>query len=478
MSKLKNIIKQLSNEDYTNIHDNLIFSGADKSAHLLKFMREKQLSDTKIMEELDVNTNAYYTLRSRLNQKIEEHLLQQMENPRTDLLKKVSNISEIIYTKKRAISVATLKKLEKELIDYDLSNELTMIYKLLKRLNINHEDHFYYKQLYNKHIAYMLALDKAEDLLADYFRKYGHFFLTKEENIKFELVLLFKEIINVGKLYQSHRLYVYQSAIYVFHRLFVDENEDLGEEEEPIEDILLNVEKIFETYYLDSNYYHLKIVFEYLKLEYYNHYKVYKKAEKYYEDVNNNIGILISNYSLFTFPPQALLTKLSRSLRLDIERDLYEENKRLFDDMELDINDLPKTIIYQVYRALCCFYIDKYDEASKWLNKLLNEVSFKKYPHALVEVKLLLLLQYCMMDDFDLFNQLLSSIQRQLRALETENVEQTNNFIKLLKVSLNESGKIKAGKLKNISTRVYGGDNSFSLLNYIKIDDRFLQKLL
>ncbi len=478
MSKLKNIIKQLSNEDYIAIHDNLIFGGAEKSAQLLKFMREKQLSDTKIMEALDVNTNAYYTLRSRLNQKIEEHLLQQMENPRTDLLKKVSNISEIVYTKKRAIAVATLKKLEKELIDYDLSNELTMIYKLLKRLNINHEDHFYYKQLYNRHIAYMLALDKAEDLLADYFRKYGNFFLTSDESIKFELMLLFKEIINVGKLYQSHRLYVYQSAIYVFHRLFVDENEDLGEEEEPIEDVLLNVEKIFETYYLDSNYYHLKIVFEYLKLEYYTHYKVYKKAEKYFEDVNNNIGILISNYSLFTFPPQALLTKLSRSLRLDIERELYDENKKLFDDLELDVNDLPKTIIYQVYRALCCFYVDKYDEASKWLNKLLNEVSFKKYPLALVEVKLLLLLQYCIMDDFDLFNQLLSSIQRQLRALEKENLEQTNNFIKLLKVSLNESGKVKASKLKSISTRIYGDDANFSLLNYIKIDDKFLQKLL
>ncbi|MDZ7604780.1 MAG: hypothetical protein U5K79_04150 [Cyclobacteriaceae bacterium] len=41
---------------------------------------------------MDVNTNAYYTLRSRLNQKVEEYLLQQMENPRTDILKKVADI--------------------------------------------------------------------------------------------------------------------------------------------------------------------------------------------------------------------------------------------------------------------------------------------------------------------------------------------------------------------------------------------------
>jgi hypothetical protein len=147
-------------------------------------MREKQQSDNKIMEELDVNTNAYYTLRSRLNQKIEEYLLQQMENPRTDILKKVANINEIIFTKKRAIAIATLKKLEKELLDYDLSNELTVVYKFLKKLHINSADYFNYSQLYNKHVAYMLAVDKAEDVLAEYFKKYGTYAFVRRGNHK------------------------------------------------------------------------------------------------------------------------------------------------------------------------------------------------------------------------------------------------------------------------------------------------------
>ena len=70
MAKLKNIIKQLSEEDYQTIYEQLMESNAEKSGHLLKFLREHQISDAKIMDELDVNTNAYYTLRSRLNQKI------------------------------------------------------------------------------------------------------------------------------------------------------------------------------------------------------------------------------------------------------------------------------------------------------------------------------------------------------------------------------------------------------------------------
>jgi hypothetical protein len=111
MAKLKNIVKQLSEKDFKSIYDSLIESNAEKSAYLLKALREKMLSDNKIMAELDVNANAYYTLRSRLNLKIEEYLMQQLESPRTDVLRKVANINEILFTKKRTISIATLKKL-------------------------------------------------------------------------------------------------------------------------------------------------------------------------------------------------------------------------------------------------------------------------------------------------------------------------------------------------------------------------------
>jgi hypothetical protein len=319
MAKLKNIIKQLSAEDYKAIYDSLMESNAEKSAFLLKYMRERQLSDSKIMEGLDVNTNAYYTLRSRLNQKIEEYLLQQMESPRTDLLKKVANINEIIFTKKKTIATATLKKLEKELLDYDLSNELTVVYKTLKKLHLNSPDYFNYSQLYNKHVAYMLAIDKAEDLLAEYFKKYGLFTLSGTDTEKLELTLLHREMDNVCKLYASHRLYVYQSCMSIFHRLFVDNTESVNDDMEPIEDILTKIEGIFMQYDKDSIYYHMKLVFEFLKMEYYNHYKVYKKAEKYFDEVNDAASSLLTNYSLYTYPSQFLLTKVSRHNRMETE---------------------------------------------------------------------------------------------------------------------------------------------------------------
>lgn len=478
MAKLKNIIKQLSEHDFEAIFNSLMESNADKSAFLLRSMREKHLSDNKVMDELEVNTNAYYTLRSRLNQKIEEYLLQQLESPRTDILKKVANINEILFTKKKDIAIATLKKLEKELIDYDLSNELTIVYKSLKKLHINTQDYFTYSQLYNRHVAYMLAVDKAEDLLAGYFKKYGHYSLSGEERDKMELSLLAREMYNVCSIYQSHRLYVYLSCLNIFHRLFVEGDESIDEDVEPIEDILDKVEGIFDSYHLDSIYHHLKLVFEFLKLEYYNHYKVYRKAEKYFDEVNEFSGNLLSNYSLFTYPAQFLITKIERHNRTIDGKNMCEENEAIFQGFECDINDVPKYVTYVTYRALSCYYSEKYDEAARWINNLLNELSLKKYPNAQLEVKVILALQYCMVNDYDLFNQLINSIQRQIRLMGKDNVEHILIFTKIMKISISDIKKNKTSKIKSLAEKFNALKRDyFAPTMYVKMDEHFIERL-
>lgn len=478
MAKLKNIIKQLSEKDFKAIYDSLIESNAEKSAYLLKALRERSLSDTKIMTELEVNANAYYTLRSRLNLKIEEYLMQQLESPRTDVLRKVANINEIVFTKKRTIAIATLKKLEKELIDYDLANELTIIYKSLKKLQVNSPDYFQYSQLYNRHVAYMLALDKAEELLADYFKKYGSYLLTGDEVEKLGLSLLIKEMSNVANLYESHRLYVYRSAMHVFHRLFVEPDENLQQDTESIEDTFDKVQKIFDSYNLDSIYYHLNLVFEFLKLEYYNHYKVYRQAEKYFEEVNDAAGNLLTNYATYTFPAQFLISKIERHLRLGTEAELYGENDSLFMDYEVDLLDVPRHVIYITYKALSAYYVGKYDEAAKLINGLLNEVSLKRFPITQLEIKSLLALQYVLLHDYELFNQLANSIQRQIRLLGKDACENIQLFIKILKIAVSEAKKEKAKKINAVIPKLSGlKTNYFAPTLLVKLDEKLVVNL-
>jgi len=479
MAKLKNIIKQLSDKDYQAIYDSLIAGNAEKSAYLLKAMRERQLSEQKVMVELDINANAYYTMRSRLSQKIEEYLVQQMESPRTDLLRKVANINEVFFTQKKTIAITTMRKLEKELIEADLVGELPTIYKLLKKLHLNSPEYFQFSQLYNRHVAYMLAVDKAEDVVADYFKKYGNYFLTGDPTEKLSLDLLTKEIHSISNLYESHRLYVYKSCMVIFHRLFVEGEENLHQDEESIEDIFARVQDIFTRYNLDPVYYHLNLLFEFLKLEYYNHYKVYKQAERYFEEVNDAASNLLVNYPYYTFSIRFLISKLERALRLGTEGELHGELGEIFADFEPDVNNVPQHIIHSVYCALACYYSGKYEETARLLNNLINDVSLKKYPLAQMEVKALLCLQYCMLKDIDLFNQLSNSVQRNIRIIGKDACENILTFLKILKIAVSEAKKEKDKKISALIPKFRSLTvNYFAPTAYIRMDEKFVERLI
>jgi len=253
----------------------------------------------------------------------------------------------------------------------------------------------------------------------------------------------------------------------------------MQQEGESIEDIFDHVQKVFDTYNLDPLYYHLNLVFEFLKLEYYNHYKVYRQAEKFYEEVNDAAGNLLVNYSTYTFSAQFLISKLERHLRLGTEKELYTENESIFMDFEPDPQDIPKHLIYIVYKALSSYYIGKYEETARLINGLLNEVSLKKFPFAQMEVKTLLALQYCLLKDFELYNQLSNSIQRQIRLFGKDACENVLLFLKILKVATSESKKDKPKKIQVLIPKFKSLTmNYFAPTMLMKMDEKFVDALV
>src|SRR5690606_32738065 len=187
---------------------------------------------------------------------------------------------------------------------------------------------------------------------------------------------------------------------------------------------------------------------------------------------------LLSNYSLFTYPAQFLLTKIDRYNRTQENVNMCAENEGLFYDFECDKNDVPKYVTYVTYRALCCYYAGKYDEAARWINNLLNENSLKKYPSAQLEVKVILALQYCMLNDYDLFNQLINSIQRQIRLMGKDSVEHILLITKILKISISDIKKNKSSKIKSLAEKFNAIEKShFAPTMYVKMDESFINKV-
>jgi signal recognition particle subunit SEC65 len=468
MDKIGKIVKSFSEEEYNFLYESVSSNKADKSSLLLKIAREKNMEDKDCVTALDIKPNAFYTLKSRLNQKIESYLISKMEAPKMDLIKKVSYATDIFLTTDRTILSVMLKRLEKELSDYDLPYELTKIYQMLKKLYVTQpEQQYQYSQLYNKNVAYTLALDRAEDATGRYFQAYGSYFMSKSIEDLIQLEVIQMELDNTAKLYESHRLYVLNSMVKVFHILFVP-SKNTQESLSDVEDIFDQVSETFAKFPTDTGYLQMAVVFDFLKFEYYHKLGLPKKEAPYYEQVNFMLGNFLQYYNFNTFPGQFLLSKLERVNKLGTESGLLEENETTLEGFNPDMKQLPTYIIYHIYLAICHFYTHNYKQAARTLNNLKNDVSFKNYPHIEMEIKLLLALQYAKMKEEDMTMQLIKSVQRQIRNDEARDYNGAKMFIKVLNKIISGQGEKASDLLERYRINNIGEE---AVLVYLKLDE-------
>lgn len=456
MIKLKNIVMQMKEEDFVSLSQQLQDNKAGKFHTLLIHYRENILKEKEIAKILSVNSNTYYTLKSRLYNKIQETLTTE-GGSKFDLLQNVTNIPNLLFNSPRDISLAILGKLEKDLVAYDMPYELTNVYNALKKLHIHSPKYYEYTQLYNKHIAYMLALDKAEDLLANYNKTYGNFTISQDKSLLEVLWLIKKEMSNLWHLYESHHLAVYKNIIDISFALFVPLPEAITEDK-PVEDILKETVEILDSYPKDTTYQHLHILFDFLSFEYYHKLKLYKKAAQYFEKVNDFLPSFML-YNFCCYNSAFLLSKMERYVYLKIENTLYEENKDLIAKYQPDKADVPNYINYVKYMAAGAFHAQKYNESVSLLNGLLNDISLKNITHAEIEIKLLMALSYSMINRYEMAQSVLRSVSRKIREINKDmDYENATIFIKMLTLQMDTTSKGSEEKLLQLK-------NKFELLN-------------
>src|SRR5665213_1718591 len=136
METLIQTIKRLSDEDYNMLLDNISVDKFSKPYIVLETARHKDFSDSEMIDLLNVNPSTYYTLKSRLNRKVASILSKKVENPISILMEEVSRIPASLYGNNKQVSIRAMKELEKQLLEYDLSNELIIVYKTLARLHM------------------------------------------------------------------------------------------------------------------------------------------------------------------------------------------------------------------------------------------------------------------------------------------------------------------------------------------------------
>lgn len=356
MIKLDAVIKNLNNKDYDTVITRFQKNKAEKFIGLLTLFRNGTPTDDEIAEKFQMKRSAVHTLKSRLAEKIQEHLYKNVEDPRIDLLRNVANIHNLLYNTARQTAIAMLIKLEQELQENDMPNALTAVYSALKKLHLHTAKYYEYSQQYNKHIAFTIALDKAEDLLSNFTKAIGEYQLTRDKAIAQRLALIKKEMQNTSRLYRSHHLAVYTSIVNISFALFVPLPDEI-KDDEPVEEMLKGAFAIFDTYDKDPGYKYLRNVFDFLAFEYYHGLKLYKNEAPYFDKVNNSLSsFLLSGHCVFS--THFLRTKIERYIHLGLEDQLAKEQEAM--TYEADAVDVPNYINLNISRAVSAYYSGDY----------------------------------------------------------------------------------------------------------------------
>jgi hypothetical protein len=476
MLHLRKVIQKISEKDSKELIFWIKQNDAEKCAQMFSLMRESELEESEIAAELQASPTSFYSLKSRLNRKIQEFFAHNVPDTNIDLLKNVANIPNLLFNSPREIAITHLLKMEKELVKHDMPYALTTVYSALKKLHRYSQKYFDYTQLYNKHLAYTMAIDKAKELLADFNKTLGEYIMSRDEKLLEMLGVIRQEIRNYAQLYKSHRLVVYQNILEVEFGLFAAPEQ----KEKPgmaLDAILTKTDKILKSYKYDANYFFMQPVINFLWFQYYHQYGLHKKALEYFEQVNEKLPLFLLN-NFCCFPSVFLLAKAEVYAANHQEQKLYEECKLLAASFTPDMADTPNYINYVKFRAIAAFYSTKYNECISVLNGLLNEVSFRSFPHAEIEVKLFLSVCYMLMNKFELANAMIKNVQRKLRDFDPGEYRNARAFAKMLVVSIDYSVKANDKKLLKLREEFQSlNRNQEKMLTYIRLDEGALKSL-
>lgn len=424
MIKLKNIITQLDPGSYQAIEELLVKNKADNMVYLFRSYKTGRQTDEDIMEHLHLNSNAFYVLKSRLHDKIENHFSNNAHADMDVVISQLQQIPDVCFNTPREIAVIYLQKLEKDLLPHDMHNELLMVYAALKKIFLYSNRYFYYSQLYNKHVALGLSLEKSEEILGNFNRLLAQYYFSRSAPMLDELMFLRKKILDQYALNSSGPIAIIKNIVELQLVLFC--NTPISGDYD-IEDAFQATTKIFSELPATSPRKSWKPVLDLLHFEYYKKTGQQKQMLQYYEKTNDSIAALLL-YNSICFTARFLMSKVK--LLQDTGR-TDELAKEAGTPVMSDPEDQFAGVLYSLYKAMSQYHAGNIKEAIALLNGSLNDNSFKDYFHMNMEIKLTLIFFYIRIEEFDLADSMLKSVYRKIKS---ENLEMYSHALDLIKV--------------------------------------------
>lgn len=471
---LHKVVLQLDPEIFGKLKDDFAANRGEKMLALLELYRNAKTEDEVTHKQLDINTSSFYTLKSRLQDKIQRALFANANDVYADLLKNLAGIPYIINNTPRESAILLLNYLEEELKKADQPGELAQVYGALKRLHARNEQYYHFEQLYNKNIAYFLAIEKAEEVLAHFIRECCVHCYTHGATDEDILRLSVKELNNLGRVYDSPRLKMYRYVAEVTYALFVDSNREIPGSDDTIEETLAKLAAIIEEHPEDMNYKYMRDIWAYLSFEYYVWLGLHKNATQYFDIlVRNQFRVLYRTHRSNT--THILISGFDR---IAADKELTKSVQGWIPDP--DEHNQYARINIALFKAGIEFEMGQYTAAAAILNDALNSLSLKTLLIAEYNIKLFLVMCLLCAEKTDQAEIQFRSISRKLTSIDNKEALQPGvnewiNLVKLVMIGKSADRKTKIAEAAEVVNKVRKGPGV--LLPHIKLKENAVAAL-
>jgi len=451
MLNLRQLIRRLDPDILASLESSLINSKAENFLVLLREYQNAGASDVLIQEKLKITANSFYVLKSRLYDKIQEHLSGDVHGSKEEVLRLIHTIPEKCVGEPREVAMAFLEKLEKDLLYYDMHNELLHVYSAFKKVTLFSDSYFHYSQLYNRHVAYSLSLEKAEELLGAFVVALSQYDFSRSPKLLENLVFLGQKIDDYHVLNPSRQTWLIKQLVMVQLDIFCNVR-NAGTTEE----LLHSLRNYLSELPGSSPFKEWETVIDYMCFEYYFAVGQVTLADSFYGKVEKNLDTLcLYNYLCMT--SRYFISKI-RYLQLNNRTALMNDEpvSRIISDP----NDIHTQVVLGIYSAMSHFYEGHLKEAAITLNSLLNINSFKDYFHINAEIKLSLAYLYILVSEYDLAANILKNLSRKIKSDTHGEYQHALDLIRLFQTELKASSAAATSRQRDLYTLFAARNNN------------------
>ena len=436
MINLKEVIAQIDETKYLEIENQFIQNKANNFLFLLQSYKKNTISDKEIREKLKITPNSFYVLKTRLFDKIQEHLTFDLYEDQQKTIALLLKVPDFCLNNPREIVVAYLQSLEKNLMRFDMHNELLIVYSALKKMHLHSDKYSYYSQLYNKQVSLSLSIEKAEELLSNFCRICGQYDLSKSKESYEKLFFLKEQIINIYTLSSSRQIEIIKNNILLHLAIFCPSDKFTKID---VADLLQQTIKIIEELPESVPQKKWGLVLDYLSFEYYYSVNSFKLALEYFNKVNSQFSKLFL-YNHIGLVSHFLVSKIKFSYEANFIDDLLIEEKN--EIILFDPKDEVFGLSYCLYNSMIYFKQKNYSEAIKLLLDTQNEFVLKNYFLQYVNIKLTLVYFYIITNQLDIASVILKSINtaiiRKKGLTESDDYNHLNYLYKAFDLLINK----------------------------------------